>query len=80
MEKLRHRGVRTVMLTGDSRPVAEAIGASLGMDDVRAELLPAEKVAAIEALQSQGRKVVMVASGLDVNHGLFCARVERKAT
>ena len=65
MEKLRRRGVRTVMLTGDSRPVAEAIGATLGMDEVRAELLPAEKVAAIEALQSQGRKVVMVGDGIN---------------
>ena len=53
------------MLTGDARPVAEAIGRSLGVDDVRAELLPTEKVAAVEALQHEGRKVAMVGDGIN---------------
>jgi P-type E1-E2 ATPase len=64
-EKLRQRGVRTVMLTGDSRRPAEAIGHALGVDEVRAELLPGEKVAAIEALQAKGRKVAMVGDGIN---------------
>jgi P-type Cu+ transporter len=64
-EKLRQRGVRTVMLTGDSRRAADAIGHTLGVDEVRAELLPAEKVAAIEALQAEGRKVAMVGDGIN---------------
>ena len=63
--RLKERGIRTVMLTGDARPVAEAIGRSLGFDDVRAELLPTEKVAAIEALQKEGRKVAMVGDGIN---------------
>jgi len=46
--RLKERGVRTVMLTGDARRVAEAIGGALGIDEVRAELLPADKVAAID--------------------------------
>ena len=58
-------GVETVMLTGDSHAVANAIGATLGIDEVHAELLPAEKVAAIEALQAGGAKVAMVGDGIN---------------
>lgn len=65
IRKLEERGVMTVMLTGDSRPVAEAIGKQLGIDEVRAELLPTDKVAAIESLQSQGRSVAMVGDGIN---------------
>ena len=75
MEKLRRRGVRTVMLTGDARRVAEAIGKTLGVDEVRAELLPAEKVAAIEALQAEGRKVAMVGDGINDAPALAQANV-----
>ena len=63
--RLRDRGVKTVMLTGDARRVAEAIGKALGIDEVRAELLPADKVAAIESLQKEGRKVAMVGDGIN---------------
>ena len=63
--RLRERGVKTVMLTGDARPVAEAIGKLLGIDQVQAELLPADKVAAIEALQKEGRSVAMVGDGIN---------------
>jgi len=63
--RLRDRGVRTIMLTGDARPVAEAIGNRLGIDEVRAELLPADKVAAIQALQKAGRNVAMVGDGIN---------------
>lgn len=62
---LRARDVTTVMLTGDSRSVAQAIGRQLGIEDVRAELLPADKVTAIEALQKQGRHVAMVGDGIN---------------
>jgi len=65
VERLKARGVRTVMLTGDASPVAEAIAKELGIDEVRAELLPAEKASAIEALQKQGRKVAMVGDGIN---------------
>ena len=48
---LKSLGVRkTVMLTGDRQPVAERVAGQLGLDEVRAELLPADKVAAVEAL------------------------------
>ena len=65
MAKLKTLGVRTVMLTGDSRPVAEAIGRQLGISDIRADLLPPDKVAAIESLQHEGRKVAMVGDGIN---------------
>ncbi|MGH2397611.1 MAG: heavy metal translocating P-type ATPase, partial [bacterium] len=65
MEKLRDRGLRTVMLTGDARRVAEAIGKTIGVEEIRAELLPTDKVAAIEALQQEGRKVAMVGDGIN---------------
>lgn len=65
ISKLRASGIRTVMLTGDSRAVAEAIGKKLGIDDIRAELLPPDKVAAIEVLQREGRHVAMVGDGIN---------------
>ncbi len=58
-------GIRTVMLTGDSRPVAEAIAAQVGVDDVRAGLLPEDKVAAIRALAEAGRITAMVGDGVN---------------
>lgn len=64
-EHLRARGVRTIMLTGDAQRVAEVIADDLGIDAVRAELLPHEKVAAIETLQQEGRTVAMVGDGIN---------------
>ncbi|GGF43689.1 heavy metal translocating P-type ATPase [Echinicola rosea] len=63
--KLNQRNIKSVMLTGDSRPVAEAIGKQLGIDQVQAELLPGDKVSAIEALQRNGQKVAMVGDGIN---------------
>ncbi len=65
MAKLKTLSVRTVMLTGDSRPVAEAVGRQLGLSEIRADLLPPDKVAAIESLQREGRKVAMVGDGIN---------------
>ncbi len=63
---LRRLGVkRTVMLTGDNRRVAEALGRELGIDEVHAELLPEDKVARIKALQERFGKVVMVGDGVN---------------
>ncbi len=62
---LRRRGIRTVMLTGDHPRVAAAVGAALELDEVHAELLPAEKVAVIERLQASGRHLAMVGDGVN---------------
>lgn len=54
---LRREGVRkTVMLTGDAKPVADYVAAELGLDEARAQLLPADKVAEVEALLSETRQ------------------------
>ncbi len=62
---LREMGLRALMLTGDGQTVAEAIAARVGVDEVRAELLPEEKVAAIRALVEAGQAVAMVGDGVN---------------
>jgi len=62
---LRDLGIRPVMLSGDSRATAERIAAELGIDEVLAEVLPADKAAKVAELQAQGRKVAMVGDGVN---------------
>ncbi len=62
---LRKMGLRTVLLTGDVAAIADAVGKQLGLDEVRAELLPEEKVAAIKALRAAGKRVAMVGDGIN---------------
>jgi len=62
LEKL---GVRPVMLSGDSRATAERVAAELGIGEVIAEVLPADKAATVKTLQRQGRKVAMVGDGVN---------------
>jgi P-type Cu2+ transporter len=62
---LKERGVRPVMLSGDSRPTAERIAAELGIEEVIAEVLPADKAAEVQRLQAEGRKVAMVGDGVN---------------
>lgn len=62
---LKAAGVRTVMLTGDGEAVANTIGGEVGIDEVRAELLPEEKVSAVRELGSDGQIVAMVGDGVN---------------
>jgi P-type Cu2+ transporter len=62
---LHDLGVRTIMLSGDSRPTAERIAREVGIDDVIAEVLPADKAAKVAELQAAGRKVAMVGDGVN---------------
>jgi P-type Cu+ transporter len=62
---LQAAGVRVVMMTGDSRRTAEAVGRTLGIDEVRAEVLPEQKAAAVKELQSGGRRVAMAGDGIN---------------
>jgi Cu2+-exporting ATPase len=62
---LRARGVRVVMITGDARPVAEAVARDLGIDEVFAEVLPADKDSAVATLQQRGERVAMVGDGVN---------------
>ncbi|MEO7909484.1 MAG: HAD-IC family P-type ATPase [Roseiflexaceae bacterium] len=64
--RLKQIGItRVVLLTGDNRHAAAAIGAALGVDEVRAELLPDQKVAAIKDLQARYGPVAMVGDGVN---------------
>ncbi|WP_426504492.1 heavy metal translocating P-type ATPase [Dactylosporangium sp. McL0621] len=64
--ELRAQGIRKiVMITGDARPVAEAVAADLGLDEVFAEVLPADKDQAVAQLQARGLTVAMVGDGVN---------------
>ncbi|MGD0085998.1 MAG: cation-translocating P-type ATPase [Verrucomicrobiota bacterium] len=65
VEELRHEGLRSVVLTGDRKGAAEHLRAELKLDDVRAELKPEQKVAAIQELSGQGRRVAMIGDGVN---------------
>lgn len=56
---------RTVMLTGDSNAVAERVGSAAGVDEIRAQLLPADKVSAVEELLSQGCSLAFAGDGIN---------------
>jgi Cd2+/Zn2+-exporting ATPase len=75
IEALRKEGLRTVVLTGDRQSAAEYLRDQLKLDDVRAELKPEEKVAAIVELSGQGKKVAMVGDGVNDAPSLAVAHI-----
>lgn len=62
---LHRLGLRTMMMTGDHRTVAQTIAAELGIDDVRADLLPADKHRTIQAERANGHRIAMVGDGVN---------------
>jgi Cu+-exporting ATPase len=62
---LRGEGLRVVMVTGDSRTTAEAVARRLGLDDVMAEVQPADKAAVVQRLHTEGRLVAMAGDGVN---------------
>lgn len=71
---LAEEGISTIMLTGDNRRTAQAIAAAAGIDEVRAEQLPADKAAAIAGL-NEGRPTAMVGDGINDAPALATATV-----
>jgi Cu+-exporting ATPase len=65
VRRLRGLGLRPVLLTGDSRAAAEAVAAEVGIEEVVAEVLPAQKAAVVRELQARGRTVAMVGDGVN---------------
>jgi Cd2+/Zn2+-exporting ATPase len=75
LAELKRRGIRTIMLTGDRRHAAEAVGQEIGLDEVRAGLSPEQKVNAIMEIRATGRKVAMVGDGVNDAPSLAAADV-----
>jgi len=65
LEDLKEMGIRTVMLTGDNKDVAQQVADEVGIDEVHAELLPEDKVSIVERLVAEGHKVAMVGDGIN---------------
>ena len=75
LERLGTLGIRTVMLTGDRRETAMAVGDALGIEEVQVELRPEDKVARIESYAKEGYKVAMLGDGVNDAPSLAAAYV-----
>lgn len=65
IEKLKERGIRTVMLTGDNERVASWVGLQLGLDEIQAQVMPEDKRKEILKLKDKGFKVAMTGDGIN---------------
>jgi len=73
--ELHNLGVRVAMITGDSRTVADSVARRIGIDEVAAEVLPADKASAVKRFQAGGKKVAMVGDGVNDAPALATADV-----
>src|SRR3989440_1486777 len=72
---LHNLGIRVLLLTGDSRATAEAVARTLGIADMRAEVLPGDKAAEVKGLEQQGRRGAMVGEGVNDAPALAAATI-----
>jgi len=73
--ELHQLGIRVAMITGDSKTVADSVAHRIGIDEVAAEVLPADKASAVKRFQSGGKKVAMVGDGVNDAPALATADV-----
>jgi Cu2+-exporting ATPase len=73
--ELHQLGIRVAMITGDSRAVADSVAQRIGIDEVAAEVLPADKASAVQRFQWGGKKVAMVGDGVNDAPALATANV-----
>jgi Cu2+-exporting ATPase len=73
--ELHRFGIRVAMITGDSKAVADSVARRLGIDEVAAEVLPADKASAVKRFQSGGKRVAMVGDGVNDAPALSTADV-----
>ena len=72
---LHELGIRVAMITGDSQTVADSVAKRIGVDEVAAEVLPADKASAVEQFQAGGKRVAMVGDGVNDAPALATADV-----
>lgn len=75
IKDLHGMNIASVMLTGDNQAVADAIGGQIGVDRIYAELLPQDKVSAVEKLQGEYQRVAMIGDGINDTPALATATV-----
>ena len=75
VDRLHDMGLRVAMITGDARSVADSVARRLGIDEVAAEVLPADKAGAVQGFQKGGRRVAMVGDGVNDAPALTAADV-----
>jgi Cu2+-exporting ATPase len=73
--RLHRMGLKVAMITGDSQAVADSVARRLGIDEIAAQVLPADKAAAVRRFQADGRKVAMVGDGVNDAPALATADV-----
>ena len=73
--ELHRLGIRVAMITGDSKTVADSVAHRIGIDEVAAEVLPADKASAVKRFQSGGKRVAMVGDGVNDAPALATANV-----
>jgi P-type Cu2+ transporter len=75
IKELHHLGIRVAMITGDSKTVADSVARRVGIDEVAAEVLPADKASAVKRFQAGGKRVAMVGDGVNDAPALATADV-----
>src|ERR1700724_2047846 len=75
INELHRLGIRVAMITGDSKAVADSVARRIGIDEVAAEVLPADKASAVTRFQAGGKKVAMVGDGVNDAPALATADV-----